>query len=140
MLQNTPGASKAKIEDLKRDIFSKINTYKKSLIQRRALKNNLETIENKEKENILANQMKKNNEVIKNISDGNEGIFVKNVDYNIKQKNQLDKNAIILNEGDNKYIGVDILNMDNEIQNFLNNVNGLILKLFIVFLILILSL
>ena len=121
MLKNTPGASMVKIEDLKRDIMSKINTYKKCLNQRRTLKNNLENIENKERENALAKQLKENNEVL-GIDDNNDEIFQNNNEFNVEQKNNQEVNDNILAEGDNRYIGIDKLKMDNEIQNFLNGV------------------
>ena len=121
-LQNTPGVNNIKIEDLKRDIMSKNNTYKKCLIQRRTLKNNLENIENKERENLLAKQLKENNEVLGQLDDGNDKIFRNNNEYNITQKNKQEMNDNILKEGDNRYIGIDKIKMDYEIQNFLNNI------------------
>ena len=121
MLKNTPGVSNAKIEDLKRDIMSKIKTYKKCLIQRRTLKNNLDNIENKERENAIAKQLGKNNEVL-GINDNNDEIFQKNNEFNQEQKNNQEMNDNILKEGDHMFIGIDQLKMDGEIENFLNGV------------------
>ena len=119
MLKNTPEARIDKIEDLKRDIMSKINTYKKCLIQRRTLKNNLEKIENKERENAIAKQLGENNKILGK-DDNNDEIFQDNNVFIIEQKNRQEMNDQILTEGDNMHIGIDKLRMDEEIQNFLN--------------------
>ena len=119
MLKNTPEARIDKIEDLKRDIMSKINTYKKCLIQRRTLKNNLENIENKERENAIAKQLGENNKILGK-DDNNDEIFQDNNVFIKEQKNRQEMNDQILTEGDNMHIGIDKLRMDEEIQNFLN--------------------
>ena len=121
MLQNTPGVSNIKIEELKRDILSKINSYKKCLNQKRILKNNLENIENKERENALAKQLEINNGILRELDDGNDEIIKNNNEYNLEQKNRQEMNDNILKEGDNMYIGMDKLKMDDEILNFLND-------------------
>lgn len=117
-LKSTPGKSKFKIDDLKRDIKGKMIMYNVSLKHRRALKNNLEIVEIKERENKVVEQLKRNNEFLKVIGEGNDIIIENNNNLLLEQKEAIDKNNALFKEGDIMYVGIDNQHIDDEINNF----------------------
>jgi hypothetical protein len=115
--KSTPRYNKYKIEDLKRDIQNKIKSYIMSLKHKRVLKNNIQIVEDIERENKVVDQLRINNEFLKE-ENGNEDIIRENNEYLRMQKEIRDNNNGLFEEGDNNLWGSDKLHADDNINNF----------------------
>ena len=114
----TPGVKNEKIEELKRDILSKIRSYKQIKIQNRVLKNNLEIIEKKEREGRFAEIINEANNVFDDPDNYNSEVFYQNNIKNRQQQDILQENDNILQDGDKMFFGNDKYKIDDLIANF----------------------
>ena len=93
-------SNEVKINDLNRDLMCEILKHERLLKNKNALKNNLNIMENKNEENILINELDKNNEILDNIDDGNGEVIQQN-NFNVRgQNDQMNLNMKLLDEGD----------------------------------------
>ena len=119
-MQTTPGlVSNEKINNFKRDIVDKINKYYRLEKEIRFYKNNLQVIDAKRNQKELADNANEINKYIQSIdNDANLGNIGENIQIVQEEKVNQEMFNNILEEGDNKYQGMDKYKMDEIINGF----------------------
>ena len=119
-MQTTPElVSNEKINNFKRDIVDKINKYHRLGKEIRFYKNNVQVIDEKGNQKELADNAKEINEYIQSIdNEANFGNIGENIQIVQEEKVNQEMFNNILEEGDNKYQGMDKYKMDEIINGF----------------------